>query len=68
MRGAGERAGLALFFSIAVGTLVQAGESASLGKLSPNAPTASDQAVWATVVGLVLVWVLYISGMFRWYI
>jgi len=63
MRGAGERAGLALFFSIAVGTLVQAGESASLGK-----PTASDRAVWATVVGLVLVWVLYISGMFRWYI
>lgn len=68
MSGAGERAGLALFFSIAVGTLVQAGESASLGKLSPNAPTASDRAVWATVVGLVLVWVLYISGMFRWYI
>lgn len=67
MRGAGERAGLALFFSIAVGTLVQAGESASLGKLT-DAPTASDRAVWATVVGLVLVWVLYISGMFRWYI
>jgi uncharacterized membrane protein len=66
MSGAGERAGLALFFSIAVGTLVQAGESASLGKL--DAPTASDRAVWATVVGLVLVWVLYISGMFRWYI
>jgi len=67
MRGAGERAGLALFFSIVVGTLqVQAGESASLGKL--DAPTASDRAVWATVVGLVLVWVLYISGMFRWYI
>ena len=65
MRGAGERPGLALFFSIVVGTL-QAGEAASVGKL--DAPTASDRAVWATVVGLVFVWVLYISGMFRWYV
>ena len=67
MRGAGERPGLALFFSLVlnVGTL-QAGECASAGKL--DAPTASDRAVWATVVGLVLVWVLYISGMFRWYV
>ena len=67
MRGAGERPGLAIFFSVVllVGTL-KAGECASMGKF--DAPTASDRAVWATVVGLVLMWVLYISGMFRWYV
>jgi hypothetical protein len=56
-----------LIFLCVVGTLlIEVAESTPVRKLDVTG--SSDRVVWATVIGLVIVWELYISGMFRWYI
>lgn len=71
-RGRYDAVALALIL-LFVGTLVDfvdAGYNKLAGGPAPGKDIwgASDPVLWTTVIGLVIVWIMYIGGMFRWYI